>query len=110
MLKSKKCLKIIRNGIFCHFAQLNFHRTRCADENEEEITENEIEMMFPNYASTDFGEFIELPSLETTKKEPTPQSKPPQDLLTDDDLRFIGDMFIDTMFKYSRYELRFVFR
>lgn len=79
------------------------NRTRCPDENEEEITENEIEMMFPNYASTDFGEFIQQPSLEMNKKEPTIKSKPPQDLLTDDDLKFIGDVFIDIMFKYSRY-------
>lgn len=105
MLKSKKFLKlrIKSNQIeFLHCVQLHFHRTRCTDENEEEITENEIEMMFPNYASTDFGEFIEQPSLETNKKEPMTQPKPPQDLLTDDDLKFIGDMFIDTMFKYSR--------
>lgn len=60
-------------------------------------------MMFPNYASTDFGEFTEQPSLEANKKESTIKSKPAQDLLSDDDLKFIGDMFIDIMFKYSRY-------
>lgn len=62
-------------------------------------------MMFSNYASTDFGEFIQQSSLEMNKKEPAIKSKPAQDLLTDDDLKFIGDMFIDIMFKYSRYGL-----
>lgn len=59
-------------------------------------------MMFPNFASTDFGEFVQEPSLERDKKEPMAKSKPTADLLTDDDLKFIGDVFIDIMFKYSR--------
>lgn len=78
------------------------HRTRCVDEDEEEITEEEIQTLFPNYATTDFGEFIENPSLESNSKETAVKPKPDQDLLTDDDLKFIGDIFIDVMFKYSR--------
>lgn len=78
-----------------------FHRTRCADENEEEITDQEIETLFPNYATADFGEFIQNPSLESQKEVAT-KPKPVQDLLTDEDLKFIGDVFIDIMFKYSQ--------
>lgn len=79
-----------------------FCRTRCADENEEEITEQEIQTMFPNYATTDFGEFIQNPTLETNQIETAPKPNPVSNLLTDEDLKFIGDLFIDIMFKYSR--------
>lgn len=91
------------NWIFISY----WNRTRCTDENEDEITENEIEMMFPNYAMTDFGEFVQQPSLEMNKKESTLKSKPPQDLLTDEDLKFIADTFLEIMFKYSQYEMSF---
>ncbi|XP_031637557.1 midasin [Contarinia nasturtii] len=77
-------------------------KTRCADEDEEEITEQEIETMFPNYATTDFGEFVQYANLEDADKKESPvKPKPPQDLLTDDDLKFVGDVFIDIMHKYS---------
>lgn len=59
--------------------------------------------MFPNYATTDFGEFIQNPTLESNPKEPpSTKPKPTQDLLTDDDLKFVGDVFIDVMFNYSK--------
>lgn len=58
--------------------------------------------MFPNYANTDFGEFIQSPTLESDKKEAPVKSKPIQDLLTHDDLKFIGDVFLEIMFKYSK--------
>lgn len=59
--------------------------------------------MFPNYAATDFGEFIPNATLDDAdKKEPPVKPKPAQDLLTDDDLKFVGDVFIDIMSKYSR--------
>lgn len=81
-------------------------RTRCADENEEEITEEEIQTLFPNYATTDFGEFIQNPTLESNPKQSLPlKPKQTQDLLTDDDLKFVGDVFIDIMFKYSRWDM-----
>lgn len=79
-------------------------RTRCADENEDEITDEEIQTMFPNYATADFGEFIQNPTLESNsnQKESVTKTTPTPNLLTDEDLKFIGDMFIDIMFKYSR--------
>lgn len=58
--------------------------------------------MFPNYATADFGEFIQSPSLEADQKVTSAKAKPTQDLLADDDLKFVGDVFIDIMFKYSR--------
>lgn len=82
--------------------RFSLYRTRCVDENEEEITDQEIEAMFPNYATADFGEFIQSPSLETDRKVAPVKAKPTQDLLTDDDLKFVCDVFIDIMFKYSR--------
>lgn len=86
----------MKQNIFIRF------RTRCTDEDEEEITEQEIQTMFPNYANTDFSEFIHNPTLESVKKEVPAKPKPVQDLLTDDDLKFVGDVFIDIMFKYSK--------
>lgn len=60
--------------------------------------------MFPNYATTDFGEFIQNPTLEsnTIQKELPTKTNTAANLLTDEDLKFIGDMFIDIMFNYSR--------
>lgn len=58
--------------------------------------------MFPNYATVDFGEFIQNPSLEADTKDSAPKPNTPPNLLTDDDLKFIGDVFIDVMFKYSK--------
>lgn len=66
------------------------------------MTEQEIVTMFPNYAVADFGEFIENPTLESDKKEAPVKPKSNQDLLTDDDLKFVGDVFLDVMFKYSK--------
>lgn len=79
-------------------------RTRCATEDEEEIINQEIETVFPNYAEADFGEFIQSATLEQVKKKPQSQTKTVKDVLIEDDLKFIGDMFIDTMYKYSRYK------
>lgn len=81
---------------------MRLFRTRCATENEEETAEREIETIFPNYAENDFSEFIQNATLEQVQQKRLPPTKSHQDILIEDDLKFIGDIFIEIMFKYSR--------
>lgn len=76
-------------------------KTKCATEDEEEIVNQEIEQMFPSYVDDDFGEFIQSATLEQVIKKPVPTAKA-QDVLSDDDLKFICETFVDIMSKYSR--------
>lgn len=39
-------------------------KTKCVTEDEEEIVNQEIEQMFPNYVDDDFGELIQSATLE----------------------------------------------
>lgn len=78
-------------------------RTRCATEDEEEIINQEIEMVFPNYAEADFSEFIQSATLEKIKEKTPSSTKPHKDILIEEDLKLIAESFIATMFKYSRY-------
>lgn len=81
---------------------LYVNKTRCVTEDEEEIIDREIETIFPNFAESDFAEFIQNATLEQVKVKPVQQSKTHQDIMSDVDLTFIGDQFIEIMFKYSR--------
>lgn len=81
---------------------LYVNKMKCVTEDEEEMVNQEIEQMFPNYVDDDFGEFIQSATLEQIIKKPTPNAKTPTDVLNDDDLKFICETFIDIMHKYSR--------
>lgn len=81
---------------------LYVNKTKCVTEDEEEIVNQEIEQMFPNYVDDDFGEFIQSATLEQVVKKPTTNAKAQTDILTDDDLKFICETFNDIMNKYSR--------
>lgn len=81
---------------------LYVNKTKCVTEDDEEIVNQEIEQMFPNYVDDDFGEFIQTATLEQVIKKPTPNSKTQTNILSDDDLKFICEKFIDIMNKYSR--------
>lgn len=81
---------------------LYVNKTKCVTEDEEEIVNQEIEEMFPNYVDDDFGEFIQSATLEQVIKKPTSNAKVQKDILNDDDLKFICETFIDIMSKYSR--------
>lgn len=81
---------------------LYVNKTKCVTEDEEEIVNQEIEQMFPNYVDDDFGEFIQSATLEQVIKKPAPTAKTQNDVLNADDLKFICETFIDIMNKYSR--------
>lgn len=81
---------------------LYVNKTKCVTEDEEEIVNQEIEQMFPNYVDDDFGEFIQSATLEQVIKKPASSAKAPTDVLNADDLKFICETFIDIMNKYSR--------
>lgn len=81
---------------------LYVNKTKCVTEDEEEIVNQEIEQMFPNYVDDDFGEFIQSATLEQVIKKSAPVAKAPTDVSNADDLKFICETFIDIMNKYSR--------
>lgn len=81
---------------------LYVNKTKCENEDEEAVVNQEIEEMFPNYVDDDFGEFIQNATLEQIIRKPTTNAKTQTDILHDDDLKFICETFIDIMNKYSR--------
>lgn len=81
---------------------LYVNKTRCVTENEDEVIDREIETIFPNYAESDFAEFIQNATLEQVKVKPVQTTKTHQDILNEKDLGFLGDQFIEIMCNYSR--------
>lgn len=79
-----------------------FYRTHCVNENEEEQTNKEIQMMFPNYADADFGDYTNSANLEKEIVKAPLKSEIDQNI-TDNDLKFIANTFNRVLFYNSRY-------
>ena len=59
--------------------------------------------MFPNYADEDFGEFVQVATLEQVKRnKPNQEKKSTSDLLQINDLKLICQSFIKIMHNYSK--------
>lgn len=87
------------------FTLLN--RTLCETEDDEEIINAEIEEFFPNYAETDFGDFVEVNSLEQQSKKATRKSdnktiENSQYVLQAIDLKILCDSFVFIMTHFTR--------
>lgn len=85
---------------------LNFEcRTRCEEEPEEETIIREIQSMFPNDVTDDFGEFVQEATLEQikTNKPTTSGVKVESPFLSGEDFKMICNTFILLMNKFSRY-------
>lgn len=79
-------------------------RTKCEDENEEEIVQQEIEDFFPNYVNDDFSEFIQNATLEKVPEKKSKKQTQKNDILNEEDVKFICDNFVDIMFKFAATE------
>lgn len=71
-------------------------KTKCAEEDEEVVKLREINEIFPNYAESDFNEFLQNDTLEQIMKTDK-DSKKVTDIIAADDYKIIGDYFLTLM-------------
>lgn len=71
-------------------------KTKCKEEDEEQIKMREIAEMFPENTESDFNDFIQSDTLEQTRHV-NKSTKDTMDIITEDDFKLIGDFFIGMM-------------
>lgn len=84
-----------------HFPFL-VHRTRCAEEDEEEVASREVRSMFPNTIDDDFGDLIDAITLEQKPEYKTKAKSSAADLLQSADISDICRTFANIMSRFSR--------
>lgn len=78
------------------------YRTRCAEDDEEEVANLEVRSMFPNTIEDDFGDLIDAVTLEQKPEYKTKAKSTAADLLQGADISDICRSFANIMNRYSR--------
>lgn len=90
-----------------HQNHIHPNRTRCAEDDDEEVAAREVQSMFPNTIDDDFGDLIDAVTLDQTPERHKQQSTVQKstaiaDLLQSADISNICVTFANIMRRFSR--------